>query len=137
VQVQTVLQSEKDMAALLGSGHNFERWIKHGSGTDDLVNNGPDFEEPPQGHSILCYLYFVRLTVLVISIVAKVTTSCAIYTMLDSDSWSFPFLSVPSRVCDRANSCRFVCVRLNSPNQWQLHAASLPPLPSNSIQFIE
>lgn len=51
--VQTVLQSEKDMAALLGSGHNFERWIKHGSAADDLTASGsPDLEEPPQGTAL-------------------------------------------------------------------------------------
>ena len=49
--VQTVLQSDKDMAALLGSGQNFERWIKHGSSADDLINNATDIEEPALGNT--------------------------------------------------------------------------------------
>ena len=43
--VQTVLQSDKDMGALLGTNQNFERWIKHGFSTEDLVNSSNDSEE--------------------------------------------------------------------------------------------
>ena len=45
VAVQTVLQSDKDMGALLGSNQNFERWIKHGFSADDFVNTSNDSEE--------------------------------------------------------------------------------------------
>ena len=45
--MQTVLQSDKDITAVLGTGQNFERWIKHGSTADDLINNSADSEEPP------------------------------------------------------------------------------------------
>ena len=43
--VQTVLQSEQDMGALLGTNQNFERWIKHGFSTEDLLNSSNDSEE--------------------------------------------------------------------------------------------
>lgn len=49
--VQTVLQSDKDMGAVLGSNQNFERWIKHGFSADDLVNTSNDSEEHPSGGS--------------------------------------------------------------------------------------
>ncbi|DBA93598.1 hypothetical protein WJX82_009691 [Trebouxia sp. C0006] len=43
-----VLQSDKDLPALLGNGHNYERWIKHGSGADDVMtkSNSNDSDEP-------------------------------------------------------------------------------------------
>lgn len=43
--MQTVLQSDKDMGALLGTNQNFERWIKHGFSAEDLVNSSNDSEE--------------------------------------------------------------------------------------------
>ena len=60
--MQTVLQSDKDMGTLLGSNQNFERWIKHGFSTEDLVNSSNDSEEvlSQGGHSNLkpnpCFL---------------------------------------------------------------------------------
>lgn len=42
--LQTVLQSNKNMEDLLGSGQNFERWIKMGSVTN---SNAAEEEEPP------------------------------------------------------------------------------------------
>lgn len=45
VCMQTVLQSDKDMGALLGTNHNFERWIKHGFKAEDLINSSNDSEE--------------------------------------------------------------------------------------------
>ncbi|DBA65777.1 TPA: hypothetical protein ACH3X2_002817 [Trebouxia sp. C0005] len=52
---QAVLQSDKDLPALLGNGHNYERWIKHGSGPDDVMTNSNDSDEPLPGDSQLCY----------------------------------------------------------------------------------
>ncbi|KAL0032426.1 hypothetical protein WJX79_010970 [Trebouxia sp. C0005] len=43
---KAVLQSDKDLPALLGNGHNYERWIKHGSGPDDVMTNSNDSDEP-------------------------------------------------------------------------------------------
>jgi len=36
---------------LLGNGHNYERWIKHGSGADDVMtkSNSNDSDEPLPG----------------------------------------------------------------------------------------
>jgi len=50
--VQAVLQSDKDLPALLGNGHNYERWIKHGSGADDVMTNSNDSDEPLLGDSL-------------------------------------------------------------------------------------
>lgn len=43
--VQTVLQSDKDMSALLGSNSNFERWIKNGFSAEDLTSSSHDSED--------------------------------------------------------------------------------------------
>ncbi|KAL3156804.1 hypothetical protein ABBQ38_001075 [Trebouxia sp. C0009 RCD-2024] len=42
---QTVLQSDKDMSALLGSNSNFERWIKNGFSAEDLATSSHDSED--------------------------------------------------------------------------------------------
>ena len=51
--MQAVLQSDKDLPALLGNGHNYEHWIKHGSGADDVMtnSNSNDSDEPLPGNS--------------------------------------------------------------------------------------
>ena len=63
--MQTVLQSDKDMGTLLGSNQNFERWIKHGFSTEDLVNSSNDSEEvlSQGGHSMPdpCFLQLLLL----------------------------------------------------------------------------
>ena len=57
--VQTVLQSDQDMSALLGSNSNFERWIKNGFSAEDFTTSSHDSEDilsqggPPPPCSLL------------------------------------------------------------------------------------
>lgn len=66
--MQAVLQSDNGMAALPGGGLNFERWIKHGLMTEDLLDNTNESSQQPLAHGVS--LLFLPLAILHLNVIA-------------------------------------------------------------------